>query len=38
MDKQKIIEAIAKLSMAIRWKREAIKTNKVFFQKMIPNS
>lgn len=35
MDKQKIIETIAKLSMAIRWKREQIKTNKVFSQKMI---
>ena len=33
MDKQKIIEAIAKLSMAVRWKREEIKTNKVFFPK-----
>lgn len=33
MDKQKIIEAIAQLSMAIRWKREEIKTNKVFFPK-----
>ncbi len=33
MDKQKIIEAIAKLSMAIRWKREKIKMNKVFFPK-----
>ena len=33
MDKQKIIEAIAKLSMPIRWKREQIKTNKVFFPK-----
>lgn len=30
MDKQKIIEAIAKLSMVVRWKREEIKTNKVF--------
>lgn len=33
MDKQKIIEAIAKLSMVVRWKREEIKTNKVFFPK-----
>lgn len=33
MDKQKIIETIAKLSMAIRWKREKIKMNKVFFPK-----
>lgn len=33
MDKQKIIEAIAKLSMAVHWKCEQIKTNKVFFPK-----
>lgn len=38
MDKQKIIEAIAKLSMVVRWKREEIKTNKVFSQNMIINS
>lgn len=33
MDKQKIIEAIEKLNMAVHWKREEIKTNKVFFPK-----
>lgn len=33
MDKQKIIEAIANLNMAVHWKREEIKTNKVFFPK-----